>query len=276
VLSYFNDIYLRLDFQDVFDKISIVRKVIVAIGGGEIGGPKIPADGVARRHPVETTAIDKEIIRLSGKENPKLLFLGTASGDAEGYIETVREHFGGRLGCRVSALKLASESPGAEQIKDAVFGADIVYVGGGNTANMLKIWRAAGVDVLLREAWKKGAVMSGLSAGANCWFKRCLTDSAAISGGAEKGTMLEVMDCLGFLDGIFVPHILREPARRSETEKIMQGGKYAGETFYLSDDRSALIALDDKIFGISADDISATRAATYDKIFNYQLLSAQG
>jgi hypothetical protein len=85
--------------------------------------------------------------------------------------------------------------------------------------------------------------------------------------------MLGMMDCLGFIDGVFVPHLLREPERRSFSEKTMMGGKYAGETFYLSDDNSALVSIDGEISGISADEKSAVRAMTYDKVFKYQILS---
>ena len=251
-----------------------MKKIIVAIGGGEIVKMKTMPDDSLSEGPGETLPIDEEIIRLSGKKNPKLLFLPTASGDSDGYIGNVQRHFGGKLGCEVSALKLVAESLTDKEINKAILGADIIYVGGGNAKSMLKVWKEKGVDILLRQAWENGVVLSGLSAGANCWFRRCSTDSAAIAAGTEKGGMLEIMDCLGFLDGIFVPHVLREASRRIEAEKVMQSGKYANETFYLSDDRSALIAIDDKIFGISADGISATRAMTYDKVFKYHILPA--
>jgi dipeptidase E len=70
-------------------------KKIVAIGGGEIGKPG---------YPVETTKIDKEILRLTGKKSPRLLFIPTASDDSELYFETVKKHFGKRLGCTTDVL----------------------------------------------------------------------------------------------------------------------------------------------------------------------------
>ena len=73
---------------------------IVALGGGEIGRPG---------YPIETTAIDEEIIRLSGKNKPRLLFIPTASRDSEIYIETLQKHFGERLGCKIDVLRLATE-----------------------------------------------------------------------------------------------------------------------------------------------------------------------
>jgi dipeptidase E len=251
-----------------------MKKIIVAIGGGEIGRKKVLPDGGVQQYPVETLPIDQEIIRLSGKKNPKLLFLGTASGDNEGYAGDIRNHFGGRLGCDVSVLKLAEESPSYKQISDAILGTDIVYVGGGNTVRMIEIWKEKGVDKLLRQAWEQGVVLSGLSAGANCWFARCSTDSASMEAGAEHGAMLAMTDCLGFLSGVFVPHLLRESARRAFSEKTM-AAENNGETWYLADDKSALVSVDGEIYGISADENSAVRAATYDGAFRYKILSAR-
>ncbi len=94
---------------------------IVAIGGGEIGRPGTK---------IETKAIDREIIHLTGKKSPKLLFLPTASGDSEGYYEIVRNYFGKKLGCRVDVLYLIKEKLSKEQIERKILGSDIVYVGG--------------------------------------------------------------------------------------------------------------------------------------------------
>ena len=97
-----------------------MRKII-AIGGGEIGRPG---------YPVETTKIDKEIIKLTGKQNPKLLFIPTASSDSDGYFETVQKHFGKRLGCKVDVLWLIKENPSYKEVEEKVMSSDIVYVGG--------------------------------------------------------------------------------------------------------------------------------------------------
>src|SRR4030042_172523 len=101
---------------------------IVAIGGGEIG---------RAGYPIETTSIDREIIRLSGKANPRLLFIPTASSDSEKYIETVKAHCGKRLGCRMDSLYLIREKPSRQDIERKILGSDIIYVGGGNTLKML-------------------------------------------------------------------------------------------------------------------------------------------
>jgi len=104
-------------------------KKLIAIGGGEIGRPG---------YPVETTKIDKEIIKLTNKPNPKLLFIPTASSDSELYFETVKKHFGKKLNCKIDVLCLLKEKLTLKQIKTKILTSDIVYVGGGNTALMLK------------------------------------------------------------------------------------------------------------------------------------------
>ena len=125
---------------------------IVAIGGGEIGRPG---------YPVETTKIDKEIISLTGKNKPKLLFIPTASSDSESYYDTVRKHFGIRLGCKTDVLYLLKEKINENKILNS----DIIYVGGGNTLLMMNTWRKYGLDKILIEAYNQNIVLSGLSAG---------------------------------------------------------------------------------------------------------------
>src|ERR1700685_3736495 len=112
---------------------------IVAIGGGDI-------------RTRGTAAIDREIIRLSNKRHPKLLFIPTASSDSERYWNHVKEYFGKFLKCRTDVLFLIKERPSKEQIRDKILSADILYVGGGNTLMMMRLWRRLGVDKLLRRA----------------------------------------------------------------------------------------------------------------------------
>ena len=143
-------------------------KKILAIGGGEIG---------SKGFPVETTKIDKEIIRLTGKKNPTVLFIPTASSDSEGYYETFRKHFEKRLGCKVDVLRIIKENLSNKEIEKKVMSSDAVYVGGGNTLKMMRLWRGCGLDTILKRAWQKGIVLSGLSAGSICWFRFGISDS---------------------------------------------------------------------------------------------------
>ncbi len=184
--------------------------MIFAIGGGEIGRPG---------YPIETTALDREMIQLTGKKKPRILFLPTASGDSEEYVAVVQEHFGGRLGCEVDWLYLMKENPSYREIQEKVFSADIVYVGGGNTAKMMRIWRRKGVDELLKKAHKRDIVLSGLSAGSICWFREGHSDSRKING--KKGEYSKVRG-LGLIPAIHCPHYDIEIARRPHLRSMMQ------------------------------------------------------
>lgn len=213
---------------------------IVAIGGGHISQKKTMPDGSIHQHPVETTEIDEEIIRLSGKDNPKLLFLATASGDSIEYFNNVQQHFGQTLKCKTSWLQLVEKNPSTEEIRSSILNSDIIYVGGGNTNNMLKIWQARGVDKILQEALSRNIVLSGLSAGANCWFKHYCTDSLAIELAAEKGTHLSMADGLGFINGICVPHTITENMRLPYAKEMLLT-KYPNDVLYAIDDCAAIV-----------------------------------
>jgi dipeptidase E len=139
-------------------------RTIVAIGGGEI-------------RTRGTVAIDREIIRLSHKKNPRLLFIPTASSDSERYWKHVQEYFGKFLKCRTDVLFLIREQPSKEQIRRKISMADIIYVGGGNTLMMMRLWRHLGVDNLLVSAYENGTVLSGISAGSIGWFDSGHSDS---------------------------------------------------------------------------------------------------
>ncbi len=138
---------------------------LVCIGGGEVPRMK---DGV--RLPYETREIDEEIVRLSNKKNPNLLFIGTASSHSEEYFSVIKKIFED-LGCTVSNLDLLGKDIDIETVKEDIFRTGIIYVGGGNTKFMLEKWRELGVDKILQQAYEKGIVCSGLSAGSYCWFR---------------------------------------------------------------------------------------------------------
>lgn len=138
---------------------------LVCIGGGEI--PRIK-NGVLL--PYETKEIDEEIVKLSDKENPELLFIGTASKDNNEYFLAIKDIFE-KLGCNVYNLNLLEDNLDNKNIKRMILNTDIIYVGGGDTRFMLQRWKELGVDKLLIQAYNMGIVCSGLSAGSYCWFK---------------------------------------------------------------------------------------------------------
>jgi dipeptidase E len=168
-----------------------MRKAIVAIGGGNI-------------RTRGTAPIDREIIRLSRKKHPRLLFIPTASSDSEKYWKEVQEHFGHFLKCKTDVLFLIKEQPSKHTIQEKILSADIVYVGGGNTLQMMRIWRRLGVDSLLRSAYENGTVLSGISAGAICWFDAGHSDSMSFFN-PQKWEYIKVRG-LGLLNGIVCPH----------------------------------------------------------------------
>jgi len=163
---------------------------IVAIGGGEIGKS-------------ETIKIDKEIIRLTGKKNPKLLFIPTASFDSESYCEIVKSHFGKKLGCKIDILYLIKRKPAKKEIEEKILNSEIIYVGGGDTGKMMKVWKGLGVDKTLKRAYEKGIVLSGLSAGSICWFKW-----GKVSG-------------LGLINAVHLPHYNVNRVARGQLKKAM-------------------------------------------------------
>ena len=187
---------------------------LIAIGGGEIGRPG---------YPVETTSIDLEIIRLTGVSRPKLLFIPTASGDSEGYMDVVHEHFGKRLECQVETLCLISDKTLRNgEVEQKILSADIVYVGGGNTLKMMRIWRRHKVDRILHQAFRQGVVLSGVSAGAICWFDSGNSDSLKFK--SDDAQMMKVSG-LGIVPALFCPHYDFEVHRKSALKIMMKKTK---------------------------------------------------
>jgi dipeptidase E len=187
-----------------------VPKTIVAIGGGEI-------------RTRGTAPIDREIIRLSHKKNPRLLFIPTASSDSERYWEHVQEYFGHFLKCKTDALFLINERPSKESIQKKILSADIIYVGGGNTLQMMRIWRRLGVDKLLISAYENGTVLSGISAGAICWFDSGHSDSMSFFN-PRKWEYIKVRG-LGLINGTLCPHynsMTRGIPRRKDFRDMIQ------------------------------------------------------
>ncbi len=182
---------------------------IVAIGGGSIGF------GAAKP---EVMSISREIIRLSGKKVPRLLFIPTASSDDKAYVRAVQNHFGNKLGCRVDSLFLLKQPPKYSEIAKKIRIADIIYVGGGNTLLMINRWKKLGVVGLLKQAEKKGKVLCGPSAGAICWFRQGNSDSRKFHN--PKAKLIKVTG-LGLIDALACPHYDVEKDRRPELKEMM-------------------------------------------------------
>jgi len=212
---------------------------LIAAGGGDNSPGDFPAKGVF--------AFDKEIVRLAGRKKPKLLFIPTATKDWEGYIDAVQKYFGGRLGCRVDVLKVVSERPSASVIKEKILNANIIYVGGGNTLFLIRKWKQLGIDKLLRRAYERGAVMSGLSAGAICWFRYGTSDSRMLTNPTFKDYIR--VSGLGWFDLTLSPHHFKEKKRKPAL--ITQIRKHGGVGLAL-DDYAAVEILGNKFKIITA------------------------
>ena len=166
---------------------------IACIGGGGflVGDLR----GVQERHLLTLT-------RPPAGTRPRVLFLGLAHGDNErGQLGAYKVF--SALGCDIASLPFFPYEMKRDYPAEAL-AADLVYVGGGNTPAMIAVWRESGFDRALHDAWQAGTVLSGISAGANCWFEHYVTDSVP-GGGVRAG--------LGWLPGTFCPHLDSEPWR---------------------------------------------------------------
>jgi peptidase E len=189
---------------------------ILAIGGASLG-------------PTSTDwPLHQYLLDLSGQERPRICFIGTASGedawDRAGFYATFAR--------RAEASHLDLFGRRVEDVQAFLLDQDVLYVGGGNTANMLAIWRVHGVDKGVKTAWERGVVLAGWSAGAMCWFEGGLTDSF----GPDLGPL---KDGLKFLSGSFCPHYDSESLRRPRYEELVGSGALADG--FASDDGVGLL-----------------------------------
>ncbi|MFT5682927.1 MAG: dipeptidase E [Myxococcota bacterium] len=177
-------------------------KTIVAMGGG---GFSMEPDN---------PLLDTWLLSLTGATTPGVCFLPTASGDSETYIEKFHKAFSA-LPCTPRHLSLFRRQD--TNLREVVLSQDLIYVGGGNTANMLAVWRVHGLDVVLREAWEAGVVLAGLSAGSLCWFEAGVTDSFGEA-------LAPLADGLGLLPGSHCPHYDGEALRRPRYRELVRSG----------------------------------------------------
>ena len=171
--------------------VALEERTIFAMGGG--GFTMEPANPL----------LDDYVLSLARSREPKILFLPTASGDSDAYLLTFYQALAG-TDCEPAHLSLFSRTVG--DIGALIREQDIVMVGGGNTANMLAIWRLHGVDRALRDAYQSGTILTGWSAGCLCWFEGGITDSFT----PELGPL---RDGLELLAGSACPHYDSEDRR---------------------------------------------------------------
>lgn len=190
--------------------VRLLRQIIAMGGGGFSMEPENPL-------------LDQYILNQSNTPSPKICFIPTASGDAENYISRFYEFFE-KQNCIPSHLSLFK--PPTKDLEDFILGKDIIYVGGGNTKNLLALWKEWKLDFVLKKAWNEGIILTGISAGSLCWFEEGVTDSF--------GDELESIKCLGFLQGSHCPHYDGEVNRRPTYQELIlsrsiQGGVAADD-----------------------------------------------
>jgi dipeptidase E len=161
----------------------------------------------------ETRSLLAHVVGLAGKSSPKVCVVPTAAGDS---AEAVLRLYG-LLPAAAQASHLPFHPWPPSELRRFVLDQDVIFVTGGNTANMLAIWRAHRFDELVREAWEAGTVLGGWSAGMICWYEAGITDSF--------GPHLEGMrDGVGLLGGSACPHYDGEERRRSVYTKLVREG----------------------------------------------------
>lgn len=189
-----------------------MKRNIIAIGGGKIM--------VSNNREPQTLSIDQSIVQQVKRKSPKVLFIPTASEDNVDYCEAFRNQYEKRLGCSVQELLLYRNRPSNKKLQMLISESDIIYVGGGNTLRMMKLWRQLGVDKALDKARKRGAVLCGLSAGAICWFRQGNSDSRKFKDGSNK-TLIKVTG-LNYADVLMCPHYDVEKHRQPALKAMMK------------------------------------------------------
>jgi dipeptidase E len=188
-----------------------------------------------------------------------LLFVPTASSDSQPYWEHAAEYFGGFLKCKTDALFLVEHKPSAAEIREKIMSADIIYVGGGNTLMMMRLWRRLGVDKLLIAAYRKGTVLSGVSAGSICWFESGHSDSMSFYN-PRRWKYINVKG-LGIIKGIHCPHydgVTRGVPRRKDFHEMI---REAGGTGIAIDNNCAVVFVNGRLSHVVK---SKTHARAYE------------
>jgi dipeptidase E len=171
------------------------RRRIVAMGGGGFSG------GPGGNDP----ALDRYVLDVAERPNPRICLLPTASGDPEEQIQRFYRAFY-ELPCEPTHLSLFRLGTKPVDLRALLLGQDVIYAGGGSLLNLLAIWRAHGLAAILREAWERGVVLGGISAGSMCWFTAGVTTGFGVPRAVEG---------LGLLPASNSVHYRSEPERRA-------------------------------------------------------------
>jgi peptidase E len=184
------------------------RQILATSGGFLPGRP-----GVFhwRRGPLVDHAL-----RLSGTSRPRLCYLGTATGDSLNGLHGIQSAFGGCDDVVLSTLELFA-MPNVADPAAHLLAQDVIWVGGGSVANLLAVWRVHGLDEVMREAWERGIVLAGVSAGSICWHVGGTTDSF----GPDLRPVTNGLGLLPYSNGV---HYDSEAQRRPTYQRLVADG----------------------------------------------------
>ncbi len=191
--------------------------------------------------------MDAYLLGVVGRPRPRVCFLPSASGDADHYIVRFYRHFGADR-CEASHVSLFRREHCVGDLRDHLLAQDVIYVGGGSVISLLGVWRAHGLDSILREAWESGVVLCGLSAGSLCWFTEGVT---AFHGSPQR------VEGLGLLPFSNTVHYDGEPERRDAFHGFVREGMAEG---YAVDDGAAIHFVGSELHRVVA---SKRRARAY-------------
>ena len=178
-------------------------KKCVLIGGGEVG---------RGRTSYETKEIDEEIVKMTGKDNRNFLFIGLASSFSDSFFDTMKKIYKD-LGCTPVYLKKKNIINNPDIVKDKINNADIIYICGGDTVKLITDIKEYKIDSLLKDAYNKGTVLVGMSAGAILLSNKGFSDSLILREESDNHTFI---DGLGFVDIDICPHYHSNPVKDKE------------------------------------------------------------
>lgn len=183
-------------------------KKMLLVGGGEVGRGEST---------YETKEIDVEAVKMTEKENPNFLFIGLASSFSDSYYDTMKKIYK-NLGCNCAYLKKKNILNNPQIVKDKIEKADLIYIGGGDTIKLVNDIKKYGIDSLLEEAYQKGTVLLGISAGALLLSNGGFSDSLILRGESDKHIFVKG---LGLLNIDFCPHYKSNPKKDAELKNYL-------------------------------------------------------
>lgn len=186
----------------------------------------------------DNPVLDDYLLSLTVSTRPRVCFVPTASGDAGDYVTRFEESLSDRADTSVLRLFTREQA----DLRSFLMAQDVVYVGGGSTANLLAVWRTHGLPEILADAADNGTVLAGISAGMNCWFEASVTDSFGPG-------LAPLHDGLGFLPGSACPHYDGEELRPATYRGLVAAGFPAG---YAADDGCGLLFEDGELTDVVA------------------------